>query len=75
MREDQRLDKPQWNESGRSFARRVAAVSAAEQISDDHDRLNEAPNLLHNCEICNCPTFYPGTCVDCDRELQARIGA
>ena len=34
MREDKRLDKPQWGERGRSHARRKAAVSATEQLND-----------------------------------------
>lgn len=38
MREDQRLDKSQWGERGRSHARRKAAVSATEQM-------NEAPRV------------------------------
>ena len=32
MRQDKRLDKPQWTEHGRYYARRVAAVSASEQV-------------------------------------------
>ncbi len=43
MREDQRLDKPQWGESGRFHARRKSAISAAEQ-------LDEAPRKCDFCE-------------------------
>jgi len=35
VRQDQRLDKPQWTERGRYYARRVAAVGASEQMDVD----------------------------------------
>ena len=49
MRSDQRLDKPQWTEAGRYYARRLAAMNADEQIRElaeppDSDKLVSTPD-------------------------------